>query len=140
LPSWRRAVALADEANRTSDRLQVAATLARLQQHALATAEAGPLAEPTSATGATLYDAACVYALSSAAVARDPQIPQVERSRQAEEYTRKALALLERARRAGYFQEADAVEGLKKDPDLQALHARQEFQELLASLERKMHQ
>ena len=54
-------------------RLQRALTLARLGQHAKASAEADALAPAKALKGETLYTLARVYALSVAAMGRDGQ-------------------------------------------------------------------
>jgi serine/threonine protein kinase/tetratricopeptide (TPR) repeat protein len=71
--------------------------------------------------GDILYDLACVYALCSTG---RPQ------------HAAYAVALLERARSAGYFNGAAQVEQLKGgDPDLKLLQSREDFQKLRRSLE-----
>jgi hypothetical protein len=46
-----------------------------------------------------------------------------------------AVALLRRARQAGFFAEPGHVEGLKNNPDLAPLRARPDFRQLLTELE-----
>jgi hypothetical protein len=50
------------------------------------------------------------------------------RDRQVEQCARQALALLERARQAGYFRRASLRRHLNGDPDLDALRGRADFQ------------
>jgi serine/threonine protein kinase/tetratricopeptide (TPR) repeat protein len=102
-----------------------ALTLARAGEHAKAVAEADFLAEAKDATGATLYDLACICALAATAVKDDARLP--------EHYAARAVALLCQAVAKGWKDAAH----MKKDPDLDALRDREDFQQLLAKLEAK---
>ena len=53
----------------------------------------------------------------------------------AEEYAAEAVTMLRRARSAGAFDEAAMREQVRKDPDLEALRDREDFQSLLRELE-----
>jgi serine/threonine protein kinase len=123
-----RALALDDGSARSNLRLDRAAALAaQTGDHATAIAEADEMTRGDKVSASTLYDAARVYALSSAAV-------KDETPRQ-ESYATQAVALLRRARAAGYFQGGSHVEQLKTDPDLAALRGRADFQALVKDLE-----
>ncbi len=104
-------------------RLQRATTLARLKRHAEATAEANAFARSKDASAAILYDVARVYALSVVAAGVDPPTDQ---------YAARAVELLRRAIERGYQN----VARLKRDPDLDALRPRADFQKLLSELEK----
>jgi serine/threonine-protein kinase len=134
IPDWDRAVELADGANRVAWRLRRARTLAQLGEHVRATAEAEALTSETSAPGGVLYGAACVYGCASAAARAQAGPSEPSPTRLAEEYAVRALALLARARTAGYFRDPAAVERLQKDRDLDPLRAREGFKELLADV------
>ena len=84
-----KALAFDDGEKRDAIRLQRARTLARLRRHVQATAEADALAGALNIPAETLYAAACVYALSSAAA---PEAPPL-----AEQYAARGVALLRQA-------------------------------------------
>jgi hypothetical protein len=121
LPDWDRALALSDPPERINLRLSRACALARAGRPAGAVAEADALAG-ADAPGGTLYDAACVYALASAAVRDDGPL--------AERHGARAVALLRRAFTRGY---AD-VAYLLSDSDLGALRRRRDYADLLWEL------
>src|SRR5262249_41639359 len=98
LKDWDRAVELTEGADQTGVRLERAQTVARAGYHARAVLEAESLTRDPKAPGGTLYDAACVYGLSAAAVMMDADL--------LEQYAQKALKLLRRAQASGYFWEA----------------------------------
>ena len=129
LKDWDRALALDTGSNRPSFRLQRALTLAHVGEPVRAIAEAEDLTRGDQVAGGTLYDAACVCALSSAAVIDD--------AKRKESYAARAVALLRRASEAGYFKEAQRFQQMKKDSDLAALRPREDFQKLLKELETK---
>jgi hypothetical protein len=100
-----------------------------VQAAAEAEAVAGADAKPGE-----LYDAACVFSQASEATARAKGMPEGERSRLAEQYAGRAVALLRQARQAGFFKDAAAVDLLEKDSDLEPLRSREEYRKLLAEL------
>jgi tetratricopeptide (TPR) repeat protein len=116
-------------------RLAHALTLARVGEHARATAEAASIAKQESVPDGTLYDLACVYALSSVALRDATKSPSADKPPLAEQYARRAIELLAQAREAGFFKNPRWVAHLKKDTDLDALHARDDYRKLLAELE-----
>jgi hypothetical protein len=81
-----------------------------------------------------LYDAACIFALASAAAGKDAKLSTAEHQKLAEQYAVQSLARLAAARVAGFFQDARQVAHLEKDPDLDILRARADFKKLLAEL------
>jgi serine/threonine protein kinase len=115
-------------------RLKRATDLANKGQHAQAAAEAAPLAEAKPASAGMLYDTGCVYALCVAAVQKDAQTAAAERDQLAEDYARRAIALLRRAVQAGF---RDLPHLKTNDPDLAALRGRADFQQLVQELEAK---
>jgi serine/threonine protein kinase/tetratricopeptide (TPR) repeat protein len=125
LKDWERALKLADGRSRNRLLLQRALTLARLKEHAKATAEADALAQAKEASADALYNAACVYSVSSWAVGDD--------AKQAEQYAARAVALLQQAVAKGYKN----VEHLKKDSDLDVLRQREDYKKLLRELHTK---
>ena len=71
-------------------------------------------------TAGQWYDFACVYAVASAKIADKKQ-----------EYADRAMELLRQAVKAGYKDAAH----MAKDPDLDPLRDREDFQKLLAELQ-----
>jgi tetratricopeptide (TPR) repeat protein len=136
---WQRAAELDDGRNRFFFRLQHSAALAHAGGHpdaVKAVEEVLASSDPkvkTPPSGPLLYDAACVYALSAAAVKEDAKLR--------EQYTARAIALLRQAKSAGFFKDPKQVEHIKKDTDLDALRQRDDFQKFAAELaeEGKVH-
>jgi hypothetical protein len=106
-------------------------------QHGPAMSEVDALAVRPSMSAADLYNLACVCSLCSGAARRDAQLTKAERDRRADPYAARAVEFLKKAKDAGFFKSAAAVENMKKDNDLDALHGRKDFQTLLLSLEPK---
>jgi hypothetical protein len=126
LPDWDRAVELSPPALRPLTQLGRAGSRARAGKAAEAVADVEALTKGPKTSGNMLYQAACVYSLAAAAVKED---------RQRETYAGQAVALLRRARGAGYFKGRKTVEQVKQDPDLAALRPREDFRKLVAELE-----
>jgi serine/threonine protein kinase/tetratricopeptide (TPR) repeat protein len=139
LRDWDQALQLEDnEVGRDPIRLYRAATMAHLGKHGQATAEANTVVSRKSVPGGTLYDAACVYSLSSDAAHKDTQLSQEKRDGLGEQYAIYAIQLLTKAREVGFFKNPANVEHMKKeDKDLDPLRLREDFQKLLRELEGK---
>jgi tetratricopeptide (TPR) repeat protein len=116
---WDRAIDLSDAGGQPGLRLLRADCRVRAGDIAGATAEADKLAADKDASADTLYGAACIHALSAAAVKAD-----VDR------HASRAVALLRQAIERGY---AD-VAHLRADTDLEALRGREDFKVLVAGL------
>jgi tetratricopeptide (TPR) repeat protein len=99
-----------------------ALTLARMKEHARATAEADTLAGYQNLPADALYQLSSVYALSASAVAADAKL--------SEQYAARGVNLLSRAIAQGFKD----VDKLQKDPELEALRSRQDFTALLTRL------
>jgi hypothetical protein len=78
------------------------------------------------------YDAACGLALCIPLVEKDTQADAGRRQQQAQFYGDQALALLRTAVARGYRDAAH----IRKDADLDPLRGRDDFQQLLAELEK----
>ena len=100
LTDWDRALALDDGSNRPMYRQQRALTLARTGDPVRAVAEAEDLTQGDQVSGGTLYDAACICALSSASVSDD--------AKRQDSYAGRAVAILRRARRQATSKTASA--------------------------------
>jgi serine/threonine-protein kinase len=81
---------------------------------------------------AMLYELASVVALSASAASR--RLPA--RKDLADAWAREAVALLERARRAGAFKDPKAIAQMKMDSDLDFLRTREDFRAWLKRLDR----
>jgi eukaryotic-like serine/threonine-protein kinase len=128
---WDRVGGFAPEANRNWFRRQHALALARAGDHTAAMARAEELAKEGTVSGEALYTLACVDALAATAAAADGKLAPEERGRLADAGAARGVALLERARAAGYFRAPALLDKLRSDPDLAALRSRPDFEPLL---------
>jgi serine/threonine protein kinase/tetratricopeptide (TPR) repeat protein len=131
LPDLDRAIELAEGSERDELRVFRADALFRTGRTAQAIAEADSLTQGNNVPSETLYMAACIYALASAALK--------DNSQQAENHAIKAIALLGRAQATGYFQEPGRIAHLKQDTDFDQLRSRGDYQRRIQELE-KAHQ
>ena len=83
--------------------------------------------------GASLYDAACMRAVTAAVIKEDPKTPGADATRLAKEEADRALAWLKQAVAAGFRD----VAHMKRDKDLDCLRTRDDFKKLIAELEAK---
>ncbi len=108
-------------------RLGRAEPLIHSGDHARAVADANALAGEKNVTGATLYNAACVFSIGSSVVKQDAELQ--------DQYALRAVELLTLAKRQGFFKDAKNVEHMDQDSDLDPLRARVEFKQFIAELE-----
>jgi tetratricopeptide (TPR) repeat protein/tRNA A-37 threonylcarbamoyl transferase component Bud32 len=85
---------------------------------------------------ALTYDAACCYALSSAALGKDPTLSRAARLAQSEHDAVRAMELLRETRRIGFAKIPLSPALLKGDADLQPLHSRADFQAFVGEFEK----
>jgi tetratricopeptide (TPR) repeat protein len=124
LADWDEALKLASGKVRDQVRFQRAPTLAALGDHARATAEVEALtAGNESLPGDTRFEMARVYALSATAAGADAKL--------AERYAARAVDLLTRAEKAGYFRGAGRRDQLK-EKTFDPLRSREEFKRLVS--------
>jgi serine/threonine-protein kinase len=135
LPDWEQAVKLAEPRNLSAARSMLAVALARTGNHLRAAQEAQALVGEKTAAPELPYNLACVYALCSAAAARDATQPPAEQQSLGERYAARALACLQKATAAGFFRAASRVALLRNDTDLAPLRERADFRKLLAAVE-----
>jgi serine/threonine-protein kinase len=129
---WEQALALNDEKPRDGWlQMRRFRALAHAGQHPEAVAAAEEALQSGNAAAVTRYAAACVYALAAGQAAKDA--PPNTNSPRAEQYARRAVALLRQAVQQGYKDAAH----MKNDADLDGLRQRPDFQQLLAELEAK---
>ena len=151
---WRLAAALGIMQYRVFFESQLCQSMARAGEHAEATNHAAALAKSLrdddvlfgpilqGAVGATAimknlshhadrrYDLACVYAMSADFAVRDAGLSATRRLSLSREYTRKAINLLDRVAKAGFFKTIQNRKRLAVDRDLDALRNRGDFQTL----------
>jgi serine/threonine-protein kinase len=116
------------------NRWVLAVTLAGLGEHATAAKTAEQVAQLGWDPAEESYDAACALAQCVSLAEKDAKLTTAERPQQVRAYADRALELLRQAVANGYKNAAR----MKQDPDLQPLHARPEFQHLLATLEARV--
>jgi serine/threonine protein kinase/tetratricopeptide (TPR) repeat protein len=121
LADWDKAVALSDA--KVPGQLGMGRAMSRIRAGKVeeALADAGELAKLKGWSATSLYNLACIYSLASAK----------DRAKQ-DEHAQRAVALLRQAVQAGYKN----VPHIKKDPDLDPLRQRPDFQTLLAELDK----
>jgi tetratricopeptide (TPR) repeat protein len=129
---WQQAAELDDGRMRPYFRLQQSFALARAGEHRKAVGAVEEVLESSTQganaprSGALLFDAACIYALSASAVTDDAKLR--------EHYAVRAIALLHQARQGGFFKDPKQLDNVRKDPDLNALRQREDFKKFLAEL------
>jgi serine/threonine protein kinase len=112
----------------------LAETLADLRDHVAAAATAAELASLGVDPGTNAYNAAGVWSRCIPLATLDTQLPERERVELAQSYADRAIGALRQALGQGY---ADLAH-LKKDPDLDPLRSRPDFQQLVTELEAKV--
>jgi serine/threonine protein kinase len=125
--AWGRAIALDDGSLRNRFRLSRAYALSRSGDHREASATADDLTGVPDLNAGTLYNLACICARCAVAARDDAPL--------CESYGARAVALLGRARTAGFFKDAKPIDQLKTDSDLDALRTRDDYRQLLKELE-----
>jgi serine/threonine-protein kinase len=128
-------VKLVPSAEESKYRVVHAQVLARAGTHGPAAAEADAAARDKTLVGRALYWLASAYAVSAEAARKDTKLPEAERKKLADLRAGRAVAALERARTAGYFESAAQVERLRQDPDFAALRPCPDYRKLLAAVE-----
>jgi tetratricopeptide (TPR) repeat protein len=136
LKDWDRAIELDAGPRRPELRLYRAMTLAMLNDHVRATAEAKELTEDKSLSGERLYLWAGVYGRCVQVASDDAKLSGTEQAKLTEEYAVRALALLVRAREKGFFKKRAALERLDRNGDFKLLRQRADFQKWLAEVEK----
>jgi eukaryotic-like serine/threonine-protein kinase len=108
---WKHALEFDDGTHKVEFQLGRCVSLARSGDSVHAAAEAEKIAAASKLPSQDLYNCACVLALSG----------------QGE----KAIAILEKLRQSGYFDEAERLNDLRTDEDLNSLRRRDDFVKLL---------
>jgi tRNA A-37 threonylcarbamoyl transferase component Bud32/tetratricopeptide (TPR) repeat protein len=104
-----------------------------------AVAKANDLVRGKELDGPRSYALACVYARAAGAFRPDSKLPAAQRAKLAEQYAKRALDLLDKARSTGLFKELDwaTMADVRTGPDLAPIRTRAEFRKLLENLGRK---
>jgi tetratricopeptide (TPR) repeat protein/tRNA A-37 threonylcarbamoyl transferase component Bud32 len=131
VPDWDRVVELDDQPDAWQRRVRRALALARVGEHARAAAAAQALADKPEIDADGLWKLAVAWARSVPAARSDSRLSAAERDALAERYAGRAVALLRKLRGVGRFQDVENARQLRTGPDLQPLHGRADFQELL---------
>src|SRR5262249_20095935 len=140
--AWDRAIkglpeaqanAFRDEKDKA--RLLWAMLLVPLGQPERALELVGVSAQRESLSPESAYHAATVSTVASSALLKQASVPLAVREKRAEEAVRSALALLERARAGGYFDNADRVKDLYKFDEFAPLRQRDDFKAWAKKLE-----
>jgi serine/threonine-protein kinase len=129
-PEWRQALDLADRSDLAGFRAARARELARGREYHQAVAEAETLSRQADLPRPLLGELARAWSLASAAVRNDSRLPAEERTRRAEAYAARAIALLRQAGASGLAREADEWRHVLADPDFDGLRQRTDFRKL----------
>jgi tetratricopeptide (TPR) repeat protein len=133
--SFERALTLTDAKNRDSLLLGRARALAVQGGHAKAAAEAEEVASRAARDGHHSFWAAATFASCFAAASRDVRLQPARREAIGAKYAGRALALLQQARKAGYFKgRALKADVLMTNEYLKPLHPLKEFQAFVADV------
>jgi hypothetical protein len=111
----------------------LARTLLDLREYQEAAKVAGESAQAFGKRWQDDYTAACLLGRCILLVQQDIKLPLPQSQKLQQEYGDQAIALLRKAIQKGY---RDAEE-MREEPDLQVLHEREDFQQLLRELEAK---
>jgi serine/threonine protein kinase/tetratricopeptide (TPR) repeat protein len=106
--------------------------LLNLEDHTAAAEAAGELVDAAVDLPQDAFHAACVLGCCTRLAGKDQRLPAERRPELAQSYADRAVAFLRQALAKGYKN----LEVLKKHPDLEPLRSRQDFQALVASLEK----
>jgi hypothetical protein len=108
--------------------------LASAGDYARATAEADALAADGKAVEEGAWGLAITYARSLRAVRAESGLRADQRDGLAGRYALRAMVILQKLRREGYFKDAGHAKALRTDKDLNALRGRDDFQRLLSEV------
>jgi serine/threonine protein kinase/tetratricopeptide (TPR) repeat protein len=111
--------------------------LAQTGEHRRAVEAAERALSRSPKSGLALLYAACCLSLASDAASRDATLSETSRAAGVQEYRKRAIAMLRQVHETGLFQQPHQLQGLKSnDPDLAPLRGCEEFQQLIAEIER----
>jgi tetratricopeptide (TPR) repeat protein len=128
---WDRVIELDDQPEPWKRRVRRALALARAGQHARAAPELGSLADNPALDADGLWQLVIARACSVQAARSDSRLPADERETLAERYASRAVVLLRKLRKKGYFRAAEKARQLRTNPDLQPLCGGADFRNFL---------
>jgi tetratricopeptide (TPR) repeat protein len=135
LAAWDRAIALDDDDERKRTlRLLMLTALARTDDYANVAVINETLEGQARHSGTMLYPLARAFALAAKSAEADARLTPEDRARRIDEYTARAVNLLQVAQGLGYFADRAARDDIATDRDLDSLRTRPAFQKLLADL------
>jgi tetratricopeptide (TPR) repeat protein len=123
---WTRALTITPAFQQLELHLERATALAHSWEYRRA-AEAADALQQGMQRPEVLCQLATVYSLAAAGSARDGSRPLPERENRAEQYARKAVALLKRAAATGHFRHRANLANLDGDCDLSYLRPREDY-------------
>jgi serine/threonine-protein kinase len=115
-------------------RLWRACCLARKGAYRQAVEAAADVAKSGSTEPRLDYDGACVYALADNAVAKDGKLADAEKSKIRDEFTLRAVELLEKAKTKKYFQTSSITKQFFGNNDFASIKDRKEFKRFVEEL------
>jgi tetratricopeptide (TPR) repeat protein len=110
-------------------------TLARRGDHQRVNEEAAKLASKANLAPTVVYNLACAYSVASAAALKESERKAAEREKLGKAYAERAVELLARAQRVGFFRTPGMLAHLKRDPDLDPLRQHARLQQLVREAE-----
>ncbi|HEY6562859.1 MAG TPA: serine/threonine-protein kinase, partial [Pirellulaceae bacterium] len=132
LTDWDVVIKMSKGPARFQHSMSRALTLARMGAPARAVAQAEAMAEGMELAGVDLFNLACVYAVSMAALPVDAPPPVKE------QYGNRAVELLEQAHASGWFRDPSAIDLVRADRDLEPIRSRSDYRSLMGHLEQAM--
>jgi eukaryotic-like serine/threonine-protein kinase len=127
---WGRVIELSTGVSRERFILMRCFARVRAGQFDQAAAEVGPLTASPGASGEMLYNSACVHALIADGARAESGAIRTGLESPDQSHAEAAVALLERARRAGFLEGRAGYDQLTRDHDLDALRSRPDFRAL----------
>jgi tetratricopeptide (TPR) repeat protein len=138
IADWQRVVNYSDGPERDSNRRWLITDLLRWGESERAIAQVKALAQSGFLDGGGLLNQACDFSRASACAREDVRVPLAVRETAAERYAACAMGLLKQVDATDWFRNRDQAKALKTNKDLDALRSRDEFQSLVADVDRRL--
>ena len=130
---WQQACELAPADARQETQSQLARSLIRQGNLEEGIALADELSQDAASSAETKYGVARAFSVAAAQVLGEKSEPAADRQEQADRFVESALAGLQAAQQAGFFDDPQAVKQLQEEPDFEPLRSRPEYQQLFNS-------
>jgi tetratricopeptide (TPR) repeat protein len=137
LDDWKQMAELGKGQNHADLLGMRALGLAQLGYHRQATAEVRALEALGREPAYSIYNYACVFALSMREVGNDPTLTAAHKEELADRYGREAYDRMVKMRNVGFFRSPGMVKALTEDTDMKSLEARADYRKLVEDLERE---